>query len=47
MGEGLIGPKIVHKDLFFRDHCFGALISFFQIFGRGAELCSWFRHDFM
>ena len=37
MGKGLIGPKTVglHEDLFFRDHCFGALSSFFQILGRG------------
>ena len=29
MGEGLIRSKTVHEDLFFRDHCFGALSSFF------------------
>ena len=30
MGEGLIRSKTVHEDLFFRDHCFGALSSFFS-----------------
>ena len=38
MGEGLIGPKTVHEDLLFRDHCFGVLSSFFQIFDRRGEL---------
>ena len=28
-GAGLIGPKRVHEDLFFMDHCFGALNSLF------------------
>ena len=32
MGEGLIRSKTVHEDLFFRDHCFGALSSFFSKF---------------
>ena len=31
MGERLIGPKTVLEDLYFKDHCFGALGSFFQI----------------
>ena len=38
MGEGLIGPKTAHEVLFVRDHCFGALSSFFQIFDQGGEL---------